>query len=105
LITIPWVLGLVFVVHEWRVDRVIAARQQTTQGVITTHEPSNHNQYGYTFKIKGQAYTGWESPKSTELEIGKVVTVYYDPANPNQNALTDFDELSAKSLGPLPVLC
>lgn len=104
LITLPWLLGLVFLIHESRVDRAIAARQQTTQGTITVHEPSNHNRYGYRFTVKGRAYTGWESPRSTELEIGKVVTVYYDPANPNKNALTDFNDLSADSLGPVPLM-
>jgi len=104
LILLPWVFGIVLCVHEWRVDRSIAQREQTTRGVVTSYEPQNHNLYGYAFAVDGRPYRGWESPKANEIEIGKVVTVYYDPADPSKNALTHFDELSSASLGLVPLM-
>ncbi len=104
LVALPWVLGVIFLLHDWKADRAIATRQRTTQGVITSHEPANHNRYRYTFSVEGKTFGGWESPKKEELEIGKQVVVYYDPRNPNKNALTDFGELGLSSLGPVPTM-
>jgi Protein of unknown function (DUF3592) len=104
LVVLPWALGAVLFAYEWRVDREIARRQQTTRGVITTHEPANHNRYGYVFSVDGKTLNGWESPKKEEPEIGKQVVVYYDPKNPSKNALTDFRELGIESIGPVPML-
>jgi opacity protein-like surface antigen len=103
-VMIPWAIGLVMQVYEWRTDTQIAARQQTTFGVVTDHRPSQHNVYGYRFAVNGKTYTGWQSPRHDEFAIGKQVTVYYDPQDPSKSALTDFDELSTQSLGPVPLL-
>jgi len=104
LIILPWAIGAVWCVYEWKTDRAVAGRQQTTQGIVTAHEPANHNQYVYVFSANGRSYTGRESPKKHALEVGKQVVVYYDPFNPARNALTDFAELSTESLGPVPLL-
>jgi hypothetical protein len=104
LVLLPWAVGIVLCVHDWRVDRSIAQREQTTHGVVTSYVPHNHNRYGYAFAVDGRPYTGWESPKANEIEIGKVVTVYYDPADPSTNALTHFDELSSSRLSLVPVM-
>lgn len=104
LIALPWTVGLVLMINEWRTDGQIASRQQTTSGVVTAHDPANHNQYGYKFDVEGRSYTGWEGPKGRELAIGDTVMVYYDRENPNKNALTDFHELGTASLGPVPLL-
>jgi len=104
LILLPWVLGIVFCVYQWRLDRAIAQREQITQGTVTSHEPQNHDRYGYAFMVGGKPYTGWETPKADELEIGESVTVYYDPADPSQNALTEFDERGVASLGLVPMM-
>ena len=102
LVVLPWAIGAIVFVQEWKVDRDIALREQTAQGLITTYEPSNHNRYGYVFTVNGKNFTGWESPKNEELGIGKRVVVYYDPRNPNKNALTEFRDLGMTVLGPLP---
>src|ERR1700683_57890 len=104
LVALPWTLGLIFCIHGWKTDDAIAQRQQTTQGVITAHDLANHNQYGYTFYVNGKSYTGWQSPRTNELQVGKQVLVYYDPVDPAKNALTDFDDLSVQRLGPVPLL-
>lgn len=43
-------------------ESVVAAREQTANGVIVSHEPQNHNRYGYKFQVDGGDYTGWETP-------------------------------------------
>lgn len=104
LVALPWVFGLAFLIQESRTERQIAGRQQTTSGIVTTHDPSNHNRYGYKFEVNGKTYTGWQSPGNDELAIGKQVIVFYDPQNPSRSALTDFHDLSISSLGPVPML-
>jgi hypothetical protein len=86
------------------VDRDIATREQTTEGVITSHEPTNHNRYGYIFHVGGKTFTGWQSPMKDEFEIGKPVTVYYDPKDPSKNALTEFRDLGTIRFGPVPTV-
>ena len=105
LIVLPWAIGLLLITVEWRTDIQIAERQQTTSGVITAHEPSNHNQYVYKFEVGGRPYTGRQSPKSDELSVGKEVVVFYDPQNPSRNALSDFHDVSTYASGPVPMLC
>jgi hypothetical protein len=81
LVVLPWAIGLVLMINEWRTDGQIAARQRTTSGVITAHDPANHNQYGYKFEVEGKSYTGWEGPKDRELAIGETVLCITTPRN------------------------
>lgn len=104
LIVLPWVIGVILCVTGWWTQRQVAARQLTTTGTITEHQPSNHNQFGYVFTVGEKSYSGWQSPKADELRIGKVVTVYYDPHDPSTNALTDFSDLSIETFGPVPLM-
>jgi hypothetical protein len=89
-------------IYGWHRDRVIAQRQMTTSGTIHTHEPGNHNRYGYNFSVSDQPYSGWYIPEHNEPTIGQRVTVYYDPIDPNTSALDDFGELALRALGPVP---
>lgn len=104
LVVLPWVVGLTFLIQESRTESQIAGRQQTTSGIVTAHEPANHNRYGYEFEVNGKTFTGWQSPGNDELAIGKQVIVFYDPQNPSRSALSDFHDLSSSSLGPVPML-
>jgi hypothetical protein len=104
LVALPWVIGLVFSIYVGIADRILAQREKKTQGTIASHEPSNHNRYGYTFSVNSKSYSGWESPRKEEPTVGQQVTVYYDPDDPNRNALTDFRDLSLESFGPTPLL-
>lgn len=104
LVMFPWILGIILLVYEWNVDRNIAGHEQTTQGVITAHEPANHNRFGYVFTVNGKSFNGWESSGKDGLEIGHPVLVYYDPLNPNKNALTEFGDRGLSSLGPVPMM-
>jgi hypothetical protein len=104
LVVLPWTVGAIFFIYQWNVDRDIATREQTTQGVIAAHEPANHNRFGYVFSVNGKNFTGWESPGKDGLDIGQQVLVYYDPLNPSKNALTEFRDLGTNSLGPVPMM-
>ena len=104
LVALPWTIGVILFVYQWNVDRGIAKREQTTQGVITAHEPANHDRFGYAFNVNGKSFTGWESPGKDQLEVGRPVLVYYDPLNPSNNALTEFGDRGLKTLGPVPMM-
>jgi hypothetical protein len=105
IIAAPWVIGLTFCLYGWYRDQAVAWREQTTSGTITSHEPANHDRYGYTFKLNEKTYTGWQVPyDSVKFAVGQVVTVHYDPIDPENNALVDFNELSWRAFGPVPFL-
>jgi hypothetical protein len=104
LIVVPWAIGVVLAIHEWADDRMVAQREKTTNGSITSHEPANHDRYGYSFSVGGKPYSGWESPRKEEPHVGQQITVFYDPVDPTKNALTDFADLETDSLGPIPLL-
>ena len=104
LIISPWLIGASFSLHEWRTDRAIALRQRTALGTILTHEPANHDRYGYSFSVNGESYGGWHTPYGSDQPVvGQGVTVYYDPLNPNTSALVDYGELALRRLGPAPL--
>jgi hypothetical protein len=104
LVVLPWTIGAILLIYQWKVDRGVATREQATRGVITAHEPANHNRYGYVFSVNGQSLTVWERPGKDGLKIGQEVLVYYDPLNPSTNALTEFRDLGMNSLGPVPMI-
>jgi Protein of unknown function (DUF3592) len=91
----PWLLGAALMLVASQHDSDIASRQGTTLGQVVAHEPSNHNRYGYKFRVDGPEYTGWETPTKKEPTVGQSVTIYYDTRSPNENALTDYNELSS----------
>jgi hypothetical protein len=98
---LPFASGIIFFIHGWKVATDIAKREQTTQGMIIAHERANHNRYGCVFTVNGKTFNGWAIPLNEELEIGKQVFVYYDPQDPDENALTDFRESGMNGLVPV----
>ena len=98
LVVLPWCIGLVLLVRGAVEDRQIAKRQMTALGRITSHEPAEHNRYGYIFSANGQQYTGWEIPVADRV-IGQPVLVYYDPLNPSRNALIGFEQVAEENRG------
>jgi flavin-dependent dehydrogenase len=98
-------IAVTFCVYPWWKDRAIAARQQTASGTIVAHEPANHDRYGYTFNVNQKTYSGWQVPHDDDqFTVGQVVTVHYDPQDPNNSALENFSELADQELGPVPLL-
>lgn len=98
-ITLPWVIGLIFSICGFVSDRAIAGRERMTHGIIRTHEPANHDRFGYEFSVNEKRYNGWQIP-SREFEIGQQVLVYYDPHDPTTNSLDSFAEAADRNLGP-----
>jgi hypothetical protein len=101
-LAVPFFLGGSLMIHEFVGDLVTARRQRTTLGTIRTHEPSNHNRYGYQFSVDGRSLSGWDSPHdSEEYVIGERVKVYYDPLDPRRSALEPFEALALGLVGPM----
>ena len=100
LIAMPWLIGSIALFWGSIMNHHLALREMTTAGVITGHEPANHNRYVYTFSIDGKSYTGRQIPDKHELAIGQQVRVYYNPLDPAKNSLIDFDEVALGNLGP-----
>lgn len=98
---LPWAIGLVGLLYAGISDGRISKRQQTADGLITVHEPQNHDRYGYVFFVDGKSYSGWELPRKDGVAVGQRVTVYFDPRNPEKNALMDFEELGWEEFGPV----
>ena len=102
---LPFLLGAAFLLYEWVLYRNAAARQQTTFGTITAHEPSNHSRYVYTFTVDGRNYQGWQIPEDSEKwAVGQQVVVYYDRVDPSRNALKDLADESENVIAPLPLV-
>ena len=87
-------LGVIGMVVAWHDDRDVASREQSATGVIVSHEPQNHNRYGYRFQIGGRDYARSQTPLKEEPKIGQSVTIYFDPLNPAENSLTSFADLA-----------
>ena len=104
LLLAPWLIGVVFMIYQWRHFDDVAARQRNVEGTIVAHEPQNHDRYGYAFGVSGKPYRGWDSPVSRSLALGERVQVFYDPADPETNALTEFAERSRNAFGPVPLV-
>jgi hypothetical protein len=95
-ITFPAVLGLLFVAPQAAREQAAATRQQTSQGVVTAYDRSDHNQCSYVFSVLGRPYTGRRSAATTDVTVGDHVLVYYDSHDPAMNALEDFYEMSGR---------
>lgn len=105
LIVLPWLIGVVWMLYEACGYRDAATRQHTTSGIITAHDPGNHDRYGYSFCVGGRAYYGWDVPRNTEKwRIGQQVTVYYDATDPTTNSLRDFHPEFLEVIRPVPLL-
>jgi hypothetical protein len=104
LVLVPWMLGVVLSAYGCLKYRAIADRQQRAEGIVTVHQAENHNRYGYTFFVDSHRYTGWDSPRKVEPEIGKSISIYYDPRDPAENSMSDYSQKSLDSFGPVPLL-
>jgi hypothetical protein len=95
-------VAVTFFVYPWYKDRIVAARQQTASATIVTHEPANHNRYGYSFTANQKTYSGWLVPHDAEqFTVGQLVTVYYDSVDPNNSGLLDFNDVADGDLAPV----
>jgi len=98
-ITFPFVIGVLLVAPQAAREQAAATRQQTSQGVVTAYDRSDHNQCSYDFSVLGRPYSGRRSANTTDVIVGDHVLVYYDSQNPTMNALEDFSEMSRRDRG------
>jgi hypothetical protein len=98
-ITFPFILGVFFVVPDVLRDDAAASRQQTSPGLVTAYEPSNHNRCRYTFIVQGKQYSGMSSAPATTLSVGDRILVYFDSRDPTTNALEAFSTKSHRDKG------
>lgn len=103
LVVLPFVVGIVFSLYGWRADRVAAAREQTAHGQIVSHQPYEHDRFGYTYSVNGRAYSGWAYPSSHDYAVGQRVMVYYDPVDPRMSSLNDFADDAWAAFRPVPL--
>jgi hypothetical protein len=98
---LPFILA--FCLYQSHLDRQIAVRQQVVEAHIVTHDPPNHDRYGYEFSLAGKTYMGWVYPNSVDsYSIGQNIAIYYDPIDPTKNSGSDFAHVSANDLFFVP---
>lgn len=100
LVVLPFALFVILALYDFRTDQITAAREQTVPGQIVSHDPPNHNRFGYQFTVNGKMYTGWAIP-TTDYQIGQKVLVYYDPRDPDKSQLDDFADNGYRIIGPV----
>ena len=103
-LALPWLAGLALLVSQVHSDRAIAARERTTQGTITAHDPGNHDSYEYTYGVGDRTFRAWQIPSDDVWRLGQQVVVYYDPTDPAVSSLVEFTERSDRNAGPVPAL-
>lgn len=94
---LPFVLA--FCIYSQRTDLQIAKRQLTAVATINSHDPSNHDRYGYTFAVDGRQFTGWAYPNDKrDFSIEERIVIYFDPIDPARNSTDDFHKVSNRDL-------
>jgi hypothetical protein len=99
LITVPWIIGVFFLLIRSHWEAVVGNRQRIANGVITAHEQENHNQYRYRFSVDGTTYTGLSNAPDDVATVNGEAIVYYDPQNPSTNSLQNFTSESERDSG------
>jgi len=97
IVTLPFVLGVVFIAPQAIKEGSAAKRQQTIQGSVTSYERFNHNQCQYVFSVWGKQYAGIASAPRDHVTVGDQVRVYFDSQNPTVNSLEDFSQISQRA--------
>jgi hypothetical protein len=90
---------MLFVAPQAAREQAAATRQQTTPGIVTGYDRSDHNQCSYDFSVLGRQYSGRRPADTTDVRVGDHVLVYYDSQDPTMNALEDFSAMSRRDRG------
>lgn len=105
LIALPWLMLLALSATQAHAARVIAARERTTLGTITGHDPGNHDSYQYAYEVGGRTLRAWQIPSGDDdWRMGEQVVVYYDPEEPTESSLVEFSESGDRASRPVPAL-
>ena len=99
LILLPLLAMLLWGVHNSRTDFEIAKRQRATVATINSHDPPNHDRYGYIFLVNEIQYTGWAYPSDKiNYSLGERVVIHYDPIDPTKNLSESFEKAAGRDL-------
>jgi hypothetical protein len=99
LILLPVLAWVLWSVHNSMTDLEIAKRQRATVAIISSHDPPNHDRYGYTFFVNKAPYTGWAFPSDKiDYSLGKQIVIHYDPIDPAHNLPESFEEAGVRGL-------
>jgi hypothetical protein len=83
------------------VGEQIAKREQVAEAMITAHKPEDHDRYQHVFTVAGRGFYGWDMPPNHDFAIGDRITIYYDPANPNRNSMSEFEGAATGTAVPI----
>ena len=104
LVTLPWLIGVALLASEVRDASAIATREQTTKGVITAHDPGNHDSYQYSYSVGGRTFHSWQIPYRVAWRLGEQVVVFYDPLEPTVSSLVEFGDRNDEDIGTIQLL-
>ena len=91
LVLVPLLLILLYLVHSCRENLEIAKRQRTAVAIISSHDPANHDRYGYIFSVNSRPFSGWAYPNDKrDFSVGEQIVVFYDPIDPSKNLPSSF---------------
>ncbi len=98
-ILLPFLAMLPWRVHNSETDLKIARRQRVEVATVNSHDPPNHDRYGYVFLLNGSRDTGWAYPSDkVTYSLGELIAVYYDPIDPAHNSPDKFEETAGRDL-------
>ena len=103
ILTLPFVIALIFTMTEAHKDAAVALREQRADGLITVCEPSNHNQCRYRFGYLGRTLEGMSGSVGDRPSVGQHVTVYFDPQDPDTSSLEDYTSADRRERGFAPI--
>lgn len=101
----PLLFFFIWTLHQWSYDKNTASRERIAEATVTSHDPHNHDRYGYTFVIEGKTYSGWAYPGTKlDFHVSEILDVYYDPLNPAENGIESFQDKAIGELGFVPFI-
>jgi len=99
IIVLPWLAGVFVTAQIGLRSADIYKRELRATGRITAYEVRNHNQHRYEFTVDGEEFAGLDGAGEPKPAVGDSVEVFYDPRNPNENALASFELDAVRNFG------
>ena len=98
-ILLPVLAMFLWSVHNSLTDFETAKRQRVTVATIGSHDPPNHDRYGYLFSVNSEQYKGWAYPSDkVSYSLGEQIAVHYDPLDPTHNLPARFEDAAVRDL-------
>ena len=108
-VLVPWPVILLLIVGQSYLayqDGLISTRERTIAAYVNSIETGNHASSKYTFAVNGRSYSGWGYPEGfrqgVKFHIGEQILVHYDPQNPSENSMQDYQSQSIGNYQMIP---